>query len=77
MAQKAFNSRISMKHDKEENWLKAVNFKPLAGEMIIYDADGEYNSPRIKIGDGNTVVSELPFFYEGFTQAEIAALCEA
>lgn len=35
---------------------------PLKGEMIIYDADENYAYQRIKIGDGRTVVSNLPFF---------------
>ena len=54
------NTRIQLKHDTETNWNKAVNFIPKAGEMIIYDADGT-NSVRIKIGDGITVVNNLPF----------------
>ena len=54
------NTRIQLKHDTEANWNKAVNFIPKAGEMIIYDADGT-NPVRIKIGDGITVVNNLPF----------------
>ena len=57
--------RIQIKHDLEENWKKAVNFTPLAGELIIYDGvmeNGEYIvTPRIKIGDGITKVNDLPF----------------
>lgn len=58
MAVKTLNTRIVNKHDTSTNWEKAVNFKPKAGEIIIYDYDG-YN--KIKIGDGQTVVSDLPF----------------
>ena len=36
---KTINTRISQKHDFEINWNKAVNFKPNAGELIIYDAE--------------------------------------
>lgn len=54
------NTRIQLKHDTETNWNKAVNFIPKAGEMIIYDADST-NPVRIKIGDGITVVNNLPF----------------
>lgn len=61
MAEKILNSRIIQKHDTEANWLKATNFKPLAGEVIIYDADQNYSYPRIKIGDGNNFVNDLPF----------------
>lgn len=55
-----YNTRIQLKHDTEANWLKAINFIPKAGEMIIYDAD-DANPIRIKVGDGTTKVNELPF----------------
>ena len=61
MAEKKINARVTNKHDTEENWLKAVNFIPLSGEMIIYDKDDNHNCERIKIGDGQTLVSNLPF----------------
>ena len=62
MAQtKEFFTRIQHKHDIETNWNKAVNFTPLAGEIIVYDNDETYNFARIKIGDGVTKVSDLPF----------------
>ena len=55
------NVRIVHKHDIEENWLKATNFIPKQGELIIYDVDNEYNYERMKIGDGKTNVNLLPF----------------
>lgn len=55
-----YNTRIQLKHDTEANWLKAINFIPKAGEMIIYDAD-DVNPVRVKIGDGETKVNDLPF----------------
>lgn len=55
------NVRIVHKHDTEENWLKATNFIPKQGELIIYDVDDKYNYERMKIGDGNTLVNDLPF----------------
>lgn len=69
-------TRQQQKHDIEANWIKAVNFTPLQGEIIIYDseidADGNtlalpegrtkpYIYERIKIGDGITNVNLLPF----------------
>lgn len=69
-------TRIINKHDLEVNWLKAVNFVPFCGETIIYDAevdtDGRpltlpegrtapYTYARTKIGDGVTLVGNLPF----------------
>lgn len=59
--EKNINSRVQHKHDTEANWNKATNFIPKAGEIIIYDADLTYNYPRIKIGDGNTLLSTLSF----------------
>lgn len=61
MTEKNINSRIIHKHDIEANWIKATNFIPLAGELIIYDADEAYINPRVKIGDGVTLVNDLPF----------------
>ena len=59
--EKQLNTRIQHKHDIEENWLKAMNFIPKAGELIIYDADESHPYPRIKFGDGEKVVNDLPF----------------
>ena len=76
--EKLINSRQQQKHDIEANWLKAVNFVPKPGELIIYDAeiqgdefpkdiDGQnlrdyyITYPRIKIGNGETNVNDLPF----------------
>ena len=59
--EKNMNTRIQHKHDIEANWLKATNFTPLAGEIIVYDIDENYNYSRLKIGDGITKVNNLPF----------------
>lgn len=61
-----YNSRIVMKHDTSTNWNKAINFIPLAGEIIVYD-----DLKKIKVGDGVTKVDKLPFqseLYVGETQ---------
>ena len=62
---KQINTRIQHKHDIESNWIKALNFIPKAGEIIVYDADENYNYARIKIGDGLTSVNELKFSDSG------------
>lgn len=36
---KNINTRVKNKHDIEINWFKASNFIPLAGELIVYDAE--------------------------------------
>ena len=56
MANKAIKTRIINKHDTSINWSKAVNFIPKKGETIIYD-----DLRKMKIGDGTTVISSLPF----------------
>lgn len=58
---KNINGRIQHKHDIEENWLKATNFIPLIGELIVYDPDSSHTKARFKIGDGQTLVNDLPF----------------
>ena len=73
---KQLTTRIKNKHDIEANWAQAVNFIPLDGEIIIYDAEPAegFPFPRIKIGDGQTVVSDLPFLSHVTTdevQAEV------
>ena len=60
--EKQLNSRIQHKHDKEINWDKATNFIPKQGEIIVYDIDEIYFYERIKIGDGVTPVTNLPFY---------------
>ena len=59
--EKVFQSRIQLKHDIEENWLKAINFVPKEGEIVIYDSDSNNPTPRFKIGDGVAVIGSLPF----------------
>lgn len=56
------NVRFTPKGDTEANWNKAVGFIPLDREVIIYKPDENHPDPRIKIGDGVTVVQNLPFF---------------
>ena len=63
------NGRFKSKHDTEENWNKATNFAPLAGETIVYDPDATHPYPRYKTGiwDGKSektadmLIMNLPF----------------
>lgn len=64
MSEKTLNTRIIHKHDTEANWSKATSFIPKLGELIVYDIDENYTYERFKIGDGVTLVSELPFAIE-------------
>ena len=62
-------TRIQNKNDIEANWLKATNFTPLKGEIIIYT-----DTLRFKIGDGTTLLSQLEFMDKEFTPEEISNL---
>ena len=64
MNQKRMYGRSVQKHDVQSNWEKAVNFIPMAAEIIIYDRDENHNYERLKIGDGVTLVNELSFYNE-------------
>lgn len=61
MANKTMSARVQLKCDTEINWNKALNFVPHRGEAIIYSADSTHPFSRLKVGDGNTSVSNLPF----------------
>lgn len=59
---KVFDTRIAQKRDTEVNW-EANNPILLDGELIIVDtSDGE---TKMKIGDGTSPYSELPFVGTG------------
>ena len=59
--EKQINTRVMLKHDTEENWLKATGFIPKLSEPIVYDEDAQHPYKRFKIGDGETNVNALPF----------------
>lgn len=61
MATKTIKTRIIHKHAIEADWVKATNFTPMQGELIIYDPDNTYSYSRLKIGDGVSNVNDLPF----------------
>lgn len=58
------NVRVQHKHETEENWKKAVNFIPLMAEIIVYETDSIHTQARLKIGDGKTLINDLPFYGE-------------
>lgn len=71
MAEKNIKSRIIHKHDVESNWILATNFTPKQGEIIVYDVDSNYNYERLKIGDGEHNVNELPFSTDNLTADDL------
>lgn len=46
-------------------------FIPKKGELILYDPDTTYDYTRIKIGDGSTKVSNLPFLFDKLHDLEV------
>lgn len=64
-------TRIQLKSDTEANWNKAgpkqnsLGFVPLAGELIIYTPDATHDYSRLKVGDGITNITLLPFIDAG------------
>ena len=71
MATNTIKTRIQLKNDTEENWNKAINFVPLKGEVIIYSADDAHPFCRLKVGNGITTVSDLPFIYSNTLDKEL------
>ena len=63
-ANNTINTRIQLKHDTEFNWL-AHPIVPLLGELIIYTADSTHAYSRLKVGDGITNTTDLPFIDSG------------
>ena len=63
MPNKIIKARIPNKIDTFENWEKATNFIPLAGEIIVYsNGNGSgITIPMIKMGDGVHNPHDLPF----------------
>ena len=61
MAEKMLKSRIILKHEPEQHWNLATGFTPFEGELIVYDADETHSQARLKVGDGQTNVKNLPF----------------
>ena len=75
MAEKTLRTRIQMKTDTEANWLRATNFIPKNGEIIIYAIDATHNYQRVKVGDGIKKVNELPFINEAISESTINSIC--
>lgn len=57
-------ARISQLHKTEAEWRKLLTWVPAAGEIVVYDPDKHFSYARIKIGDGERALQELPFFID-------------
>lgn len=61
MSEKQISARTQQKIDTTANWAKATNFVPKKGEIIVYSDGGGTGVPKMKVGDGSTVVGGLKF----------------
>jgi hypothetical protein len=70
--QMATKKRILTTHlqktDTTENWSKAISFTPGKGQIIYYQDEGQ--PIRYKVGDGKTLLRDLPFENEIVTYKE-------
>lgn len=67
MTSTTLKTRIKLKNGTPEEWSQATNFSPLKGELVIYnDAD----NPRMKVGDGETNINDLPFVNNSVVAAD-------
>lgn len=57
-------ARVSHLHKTESEWQKLGSWVPNAGELVVYDSDSKYSYARLKLGDGSTELSKLPFFID-------------
>lgn len=75
MVENYVDVRHIQKHETEANWLAlAPNFIPKRGEIIVYDVDENYNYERMKIGDGLTLLKDLPFSNNVAADEDVLAL---
>lgn len=65
MAEREINSKLCLRTDSSENW-QTANPVLLRGELGV-----EEDAGRIKIGDGKTEWSALPYFIVGMTKEQI------
>ena len=59
MSENIFKTRIKHRIDTATNWANLTE-PPLKGEFIVYQAEGDIPA-KLKIGDGITTASNLPF----------------
>lgn len=57
---KQIKGKMIFKHETAADW-ELSQYKPEFGEMVLYDPDENHNYTRVKFGDGETIVKDLPF----------------
>lgn len=53
---------LTVKKDTEANWL-VNDFIPAIGEVIVYIPDANNTYSRFKVGNGSTLLSNLPVVF--------------
>lgn len=66
---KTFYTRIKQKRGTAEYWEEQNQFIPLEGEIIVYTAS-ETDPQKIKIGDGEKTVAQLPFITSNIVEID-------
>lgn len=64
-------ARVSNLHKTESEWVKYKSWVPEAGELIVFDPDTTHDYARLKVGDGKTMLSELPFFIDSAVATQL------
>lgn len=57
------NFSLTVKRDTEANWNTLTSYIPEKGEVICYNPDNTTNYARFKVGDGTTLLQNLPFIF--------------
>ena len=71
---KKVSGKVLFKHETELIWDYSndgagVNYIPEQGEKVIYDPDEQHPYPRVKYGDGEHIVKDLPFAVDAYAVA--------
>lgn len=61
--EKNISTRIQNKNDIEANWIKAINFIPKIGEIIIYNAEIEGTETQLPKSSDNTLLRDYWITY--------------
>lgn len=76
MIKHSMKARVSQLHKTETAWNTLDSFIPLSGEVVLFDADECYDYVRVKIGDGKTLLKDLPFVIDSAITTRIKSLTE-
>ena len=69
-------ARVSNLFNTAAEWNK-LNFIPMAGEFVVYAPDETCAYARIKVGNGISTLSELPFFTDECIASHLTAYDKA